>query len=317
VPEYDAFGREIGEDTLAGWRSGASPQPVDAPEHEAERATPTPSPRPAAATAGGVAADAPLGPATAGGVTAGDPLGAATTGGVTAGDPLGTPTARGVTIGDLLGTPTGAPPSHSSAGLPRRRRRRRSGVRWILALVVLFVAVRFVIGVTGEVRDAIRDIDLPAVTIPTPEAPAVAPTGLGAGSLLRPAAFERALADLRGREIGRIQSLRLAPERIDVSLLTRRGTLVSAQIPAGGKLRRFGESGAGFGGLETIPYARIETGAPRRLVRAAAERLGRPATRINYLVATYTSGEMTWGAYFKGGAIFLADARGRITRRIS
>jgi len=274
VPEYDAFGREIGEDTLAGWRSGASPQPAPQPAQEPEPAAPAPSPRPAVAAA---------------------------TGSVTAGDPLGPASAA----------------SAPRAVVRAPRRRRRPKLRWVFLLVGAWVAFRVVSGVTGEVRDAIRDIDLPAVTMPTPEASAVAPTGLGAGSLLRPAAFERALAELRGREIGRIQSLRLAPERIDVSLLTRRGTLVSGQIPAGGELRRFSESGAGFGALDTIPYARIDTAAPRRLVRAAAERLGRPATRIDYLVATYTSGELTWGAYFKGGAIFLADARGRVTRRVS
>jgi len=285
VPEYDAFGREIGEDSLAGWRSGASaqpaPEPVPVPESGLEPAPrapewedAAPAPRPALATAGSV----------------------------TAGDPLGTASA-------------GTPPARPSVSLPRRRR--RSGVRWLVALVVLFVAVRLVMGVAGEVRDTVRDIEIPSVAIPTPEAPEVAPTGLGAGSLLRPAAFERALSDLRGRRIGRIQNLRLAPERIDVSLLTRRGTLVTAQIRAGGELRRFGESGAGFGAIGTIPYTRIDTGAPRRLVRAAAERLGRPATRIDYLVATYTSGEVSWGAYFKGGAIFLGDARGRLTRRIS
>jgi len=289
VPEYDAFGREIGEDTLAGWRSGASSQPEALPQPDPvpaapvpEPATPTPAPGPAVATAGGAA-------------TA---------------DPVATATAQDTTMADALRTPI-----RPSMSLPRRRR--RSGVRWILALVVLFVAVRFVIGVTGEIRDAVRDIDLPAVTVPTPDAPEVAPTGLGAGSLLRPAAFERAIADLRERGIGRIQTLRLAPERIDVSLLTRRGTLVSAQIRAGGELRRFAESGAGFGALETISYARLDADAPRRLVRAAAGRLGRPVTRIDYLVATYTSGELSWGAYFKGGAIFLGDARGRITRRVS
>ena len=50
---------------------------------------------------------------------------------------------------------------------------------------------------------------------------------------------------------------------------------------------------------------------------ATAERLGRPASRIDYVLPSQTSGEVTWGAYFKGGAIFLANERGKITRRIS
>ena len=106
------------------------------------------------------------------------------------------------------------------------------------------------------------------------------------------------------------------PERLDSTLLTRRGTLVTVQLRSGGGLRRLAESGTGFGGLGTIPYAELRPGAPARLVRAAAERLGRPASRIDYLVATYTAGELSWGAHFKGGAIFLGDARGRLLRRV-
>ena len=44
---------------------------------------------------------------------------------------------------------------------------------------------------------------------------------------------------------------------------------------------------------------------------------GPPGHADRLPVVTYTSDELSWGAYFTGGAIFLADARGRITRRIS
>ena len=278
MPEYDAFGREIGEDSLASWRTGASAEPAPAP--------PDPAPAPAA-------------------VTAGDPLGtgaASMSAGATASaasPPAGTPP-----------RPSG-PPAWVTDRSPARRR-----FRYPARLLVIGVLAVAFLRVAGEVKDAVRgiDIEVPAVT-QRPTAPE--PTGLGARSLLRPAAFERALADLRGREIGRLQSLRLAPERIDASLLTPRGTLVSVQLRPGAELRRFSESGDGFGGLDTIPYAKLDPRAPQRLVRAAAERLGRPVSRIDYLVPTLTSGELTWGAYFKGGAIFLANARGKITRRIS
>ena len=89
------------------------------------------------------------------------------------------------------------------------------------------------------------------------------------------------------------------------------------QIRPGGELRRLSEGPTGFGGLDTIAFGRIDPAAPQRLVRAAAERLGRPVSRIDYVVPTQTSGEVTWGAYFKGGAIFLANERGKIMRRIS
>ena len=276
MPEYDAFGREIGEDTLAGWRSGSSGLPPPAPE-------PAAAPRPAPAA---VESASP--------VASASPLQSA-------------PRAASAQ------PPANASPSRVSFGQPRRRRRIR--FRWIALLIAGWAGLNVFSTVADKVDDAARSIKVPAIGAPTPE-PA-APAGLEPRSLLRPAALERALADLRGRGIGRIQSLRLAAERIDVTLLTPRGTLVSAQIRPGGELRRFAESGAGFDGLQTIPYGRIDTSAPRRLVRAAAERLGRPVSGIDYLVPTLSSGELGWGAYFKGGAIFLADERGRITRRIS
>lgn len=42
-----------------------------------------------------------------------------------------------------------------------------------------------------------------------------------------------------------------------------------------------------------------------------------PAGRVNYLVLPELAGTRQWNAYFKGGQIFSADVRGRITRRIS
>jgi hypothetical protein len=104
----------------------------------------------------------------------------------------------------------------------------------------------------------------------------------------------------------------LAPERIDPTLLTPKGTLVAAQVSSGGEFRRFSESGGGFGGLDTIPYDRLDPRVPQRLTRAAAERLGKPVSQINYLVPSISQCEASWGAYFKDGSIFIANARGPI-----
>ena len=38
---------------------------------------------------------------------------------------------------------------------------------------------------------------------------------------------------------------------------------------------------------------------------------------MNYLVLSDFAGTRQWNVYFKGGEIFSADSRGRITRRIS
>ena len=187
--------------------------------------------------------------------------------------------------------------------------------RLILLLVVVIAGANLLGGVVGKVHDAVND--LPTLTPPVPAPQSAGPVGLQRGSLIRPNELRRALADLRGRELGRLQTLRLAPERIDASLLTRRTTIVSVQLRHDGSFQRFSESGPGFGHLDTIPIARLDATAPQRLVRAAAERLHRPTTRIDYLVPSITQGTVTWGAYFKGGAIFLADPHGHITRRIS
>jgi len=280
VPDYDAFGREIGEDTLAGWRSGSSGRPASpAPE---PAAAPRPAPQPKA---------------------------------VTAGDTLGTAAATAAPVAARASAPpASARPARVRFQRPPRRKP-RIRFRWIALLIAGWVGLNVFSNVADKVDEATRSIKIPSVAVPSPEADA--PTGLGPRSLLRPAAFERALAQLRSREIGRIQNLRVAPERIDASLLTPRGTLVSVQLRPGGELQRFSESGSGFGATGTIPYGTLDPRVPQRLVRAAAERLGRPVSRIDYLVPTLSSGELSWGAHFKGGAIFLANERGKITRRIS
>ena len=143
------------------------------------------------------------------------------------------------------------------------------------------------------------------------------PRGLSAGSLLRPAAFGRAITRLRTGGYGRLGNLRVAPERIDATLVTKDGRLRQVQIVPGGTVRVIGTTGAGFSGARTMTMNDIVASAPSRLTRSAAERLRVPASRVNYLVLSDFAGTRQWNVYFKGGQIFSADARGRITRRIS
>ena len=170
-------------------------------------------------------------------------------------------------------------------------------------------------GLAGKVEDAVNTITIPS-TGTSPATPD--PTGLDQGSLLRAPAFASAMRRIRGRDIGKLENLRVAPARINATLLTPRTTLVSVQVSPGGRFQQFSESGEGFGGAtETIPFDRLERRAPQRLARAAAERLGRPVSRVDYLVPSISDGKITWAVYFRGGAIFLGDARGRVIRRIS
>lgn len=142
------------------------------------------------------------------------------------------------------------------------------------------------------------------------------PRGLGAGSLLRPFAFRRAMSRLRAGGHGRLLNLRVAPDRIDATTVTKGGRLRLLQIVPGGALNVL-QTTNGFAGAQTMTLKGIDAGAPNRLTRAAAERLRQPPSRVNYLVLSEFAGTRQWNVYFKGGQIFSADARGRITRRIS
>ena len=131
---------------------------------------------------------------------------------------------------------------------------------------------------------------------------------------MRKANFAAALAKLRSSEL-RLTHLRLAPERIDVQLLTRGGRLRSQQVQPGGAIKQLGsDSGPGFDQSRTIPFARLKPGAPQRLARRGAAKLGVPVSTLQYLVPTLFGGTITWAAYFKRGRYVLGDAAGRYQR---
>jgi hypothetical protein len=148
----------------------------------------------------------------------------------------------------------------------------------------------------------------------TPPA-ATPPAGLGARSLLRPAAVGRVLASARRDPGGRLGLLRLAPERADLQLARRGGGLDLLQIGADGG--RTLVRSPGSAPSHAIIFSAIDRGAPQRLVRAAARRLRRPARAVDYVVLIDVLGGPRWSAYFTGGAAFQGDAHGRIIRRIS
>jgi hypothetical protein len=281
MPKYDAFGREIGEDTLAPWRQqeGSVERPPEEGRDEEESPVVT------------------VGDAT---VTIGEPIVIQAGPAIDDSPPAEAPPAAERVI--RLRMPTGRP----------ARRRPRVVSRLILLLVVIGLGATLAINAGREIEDAIRDV--PGLVPPAPEA--AAPVGLQAGSLIRPNEFRRALAQLRGRKIGRVETMRLAPERIDAALISSGGRLRSVQLRHDGAFQEFAST-PGLGHLETIPWTRLDPAAPARLVRQAARRLNRPVDRIDYLVPSLIQGRLIWGAYFKGGQIFQGDARGRLFRRVS
>ena len=199
------------------------------------------------------------------------------------------------------------------------RRRGRGGRGSLLAVVVVLGAVGLFAGSSGQdlgevIPDVDVDVNVPEISRAAPERP---PRGLEAGSLLRRAEFAAALARLRAEKLGRLTFVRIAPERIDARLLSSGGRLRNVQVRHDGEFRDFGASAGGFGFVATVPFARVDPAVPARLTRAAARRLRLSPARLDYLVVTAAGGEIRWGAYFKGGQYLLADADGRIVRRVS
>jgi hypothetical protein len=277
MPERDAFGREVGEDPLAGlgWTSSNNPPPAPKPRAEPQRQAresqperrPDPQPRQDRDLQSVSKASAPR---------------------------------RSVSPGSFL-------------------------VRWIVALAVLG-GVGLVVGsmvksgtsaVRGVVDDvrgaiptaevAITESDEPAPDAPGKTLPLTSPRGLRAG--LR----------LMEREVpGRVRTFRLEAARIDVTLWLKGGKLRNAQLQAGAEAPQvFSTTPGGFPKGDTFSYEAVNPGAPAHLIKSANRRLGRRASQVNYLVLTGSGGELTWGVYYKDGAIAQGDRRGRFTRRIS
>ncbi|WP_372788550.1 hypothetical protein [Paraconexibacter sp.] len=219
-----------------------------------------------------------------------------------------------------------------------------SAGRLVRVVILLSIGIAVLAGAAGslvdrasdEISKAIDDASpspvTPSPAVPatpgspatpaTPAAPAAAPSeppvGLGRGSLLLRSNFATAMKRLRTGGYGRLTNLRVAPDRIDATMLTQGGRLRQVQVQPGGKVRVFGTSGPGFAGKDTMSIAGINTAAPARLTKSGAGRLKQPASKINYLVYTQTFGtDLRWYAFFKGGQTFGADSRGRITRRIN
>jgi hypothetical protein len=278
VPEYDAFGREIGEDTLKHLREATNPVPAaETPRVEAE-APPVELPR----------RETPHVQ-----VSIRAPENAAAEPDLQAWSGAHEPelAAERVVV------------SRPEFVRPRRRRR---GFPVILVLGVIVAGIGLA---ANSVVDEGRDlIDRAIPELPDPEPDAAPPLGLEADSLIRADNFAAAMVALGDSGLGRPTHLRIAPERIDAQLL-QGNTLHVVQITPDGELRDFGSS-QGTG--RPIPLKAIDPAAPERLVRRAATRKS-PPRNINYLVIS-PGPPPTIGAYFKTGRIVIGDAHGRPQR---
>lgn len=280
MPKYDAFGREIGEDTLEGLggKPGAKPRP--APPRPATPGPEAPAAAPDAAARQALAAQL-----------------------------------RGALAQAQTARAPAAPPA-----IPGARRSSNAARGCLIAFAMVFVVAG--LGVAGLVflighatvktaTDGITRVIPPPAARPSTAPP---PRGLGPRSLVRKANFAAAVRKLSSSEL-RLDSLRVAPERIDATLLTRGGRLRTVQIKPGGALERFGpDSGPGFDQASTVSFARLNVAAPQRLARQGAAKLHVAVSTLQYVTPTFSGGSLTWGAYFKHGRYVLGDAAGRWQR---
>jgi hypothetical protein len=215
---------------------------------------------------------------------------------------------------DAFGREIGDDPLKSFSGAPPRpepvvsappptpsRRRRRGSARWLVVAAVLGVGLVTVANVGVKVEGGIEDVVEGVGAAP--------PTGVKGDSLIREANFAMAVAVLKSSGLGKPLTMRVAPDRIDATLVSN-GRMHEVQVTPSGELHENAVVAAPPG--RTIPYAAIDTAAPQRLVRAGATKQV-PAGRIDYLVVT-AGPPVSWGAYYKGGRIVIGDAHGRKQR---
>ena len=311
VPKYDAFGREIGEDTLEGL--GGSPKgPESAWEQRTarEEATWEQSERvevarqEAAAAAEDVQAERAEDARQA---AAGDSR-------WTAPAPA-TDDAQRQALAAQLSSVLNQTATARATGTPRRSGAAKGCL--IAIVVVLALGGAALAGILSLVNSVDSATDgVQKVIRAAPELAGPKPTGLGKESLMRRANLAAALRKLSSAEDAKLANLRVAPERIDATLLTNEGRLRHVQIKPGGKLEQFGSDGSpGFDNVPTIPFARLDPGAPQRLTRRGADKIGAPVTEVQYAVPIYSSNELTWAVYFTRGRYVIGNARGRFQRQ--
>ena len=282
VPEYDAFGREIGENTLEGLGgdSRTAPPPSEAADSEASAEAVR-----AQEQAAQAASDAA--------------------------ERAATPRPSVLDTGD-------APP----AQVTRTRAIPRSvGCLFsLIVLGVVFGGIALAaVGIWGAAKDAIDEvtatIDAPSLPEhPTPTPSPVPPTGIRGDSLIAPANLERVLGELGGRSAGQ---LTVWPDRVAAELFQGgRGRLV--QVSADGSVFRSDPQPI-TGERRRVDLRDIDVRAPARLVRRSAARFEVRPEGIDYLIASPDFEDPRthhWVAYFENGVYVQGDATGKVERRI-
>jgi hypothetical protein len=282
VPDYDAFGREIGENTLSGLGGDAPPvqpqpasrpEPVPAaadawPETTLPRTEPEPAPEPARVT-------------------------------------FSVPERLPVTV--MPGA--------------RRRRAGGLGclVALLVGGAVVAGPIIAIVSIVGSASDVIDDVkeaidpetlDLPEVTPPDATPPA---TGITGRSLIAKDNFAAGLREVEQAGFSRVSRIDLRPERLMVEVV-KGGKRRSLEISAEGGVVR-GPATPANRATGSIALSALDPAAPARLVRGAARRYPVKQKGINYLLTSPEAGGHRWRAYFKNEVYVEGDAKGRVIRR--
>ena len=227
--------------------------------------------------------------------------------------PAATPTPAAqptFTAGDL--PPNGPAPAWTPGprqSYVRRRRRSAFGV-----IVPLFIIGIFAVGIGGAVTafnagsdalDGITSSIESATNGTTTTTTSRTPTD--GTTLMNAKALARALDKLPA---GKIQLLRLAPERLDANVSVH-GKLHVVQVTAGGDVSDITTPAAAQ--AEPIKFT---PAAPARIVRTAAKRAGRRPSDVSYLVLIHILGKDEWQLFFKDGTHYSASAGGTKVKKV-
>jgi hypothetical protein len=205
-------------------------------------------------------------------------------------------------------------------------RDRRGGGRWIfLAVIALSIGGAIVGLVNGaSTVDKINKFKVPTFTFPdtstsgnttTTTQPAdpessKPPKQVEPLKLLTPGGLKAGLKLLERDVPGKIESFRLAPDRIDVTVVRGSKRVIAQLTPDAEAVNIITTQDNSGGGFETTNYNQIDIGAPARLIRAANERTKESRDGVNYLLFGF-AGEVGWNLYYKDGKFVKGDQHGR------
>jgi hypothetical protein len=188
--------------------------------------------------------------------------------------------------------------------------------RWIVRVVLVVGVLVVIAGIAGAVL--LTGKSVPGGVSHSP-APRIAgdpqpPRGLDSRSLLLRRNLVPALRRLRASGLGQLRTLRVAPVRVDATLLARDGRPRSVRVRFDGRISSLRTSGAGSGRLLTIPFSRVDAAAPSRLALGAAARVRRPVREVQFVFLRSAGAAGSWTVVMHDGTRLHGDAHGRFER---